>query len=256
MFYRFTRSGARIAVDLDGLYADQTIFFLGGSPALADMPLELLRRPGVVTIAVNNVPCVFPSPSLWLCTDKPPCFSPHIYASPEITKFTSISRRNEIVGETGKKVRDFPSMFFFGLSTDFNEQNILRPHRDLVWWKSVFPMALQLCWRLGFRRVFLAGCGFHSSGKVQYAWKTDLTDYQHRYSQRTYDRDLQSLRRMKPVFDRHGFQVISATPGSRANEFLDYTSLEDAVDQVTESLPPQADTTTLVHSSALTPPKR
>ena len=255
MFYRFTKSGSRIAVDFDGLYQDQTVFLLGGSPSLAKMPLELLRKPGVVTLAVNNVPCIFERPNLWVCADKPPCFSPHIYASPDILKFTSIGRCNAVVGETDKKIHQFPSMFFFGLYERFTIHNFLDPHRDIVWWKSVFPIALQLAWRLGFRRVFLVGCSFNGKSK-SYAWKTTLTDYEKNHSQRTYDTDIRRLEKLKPVFDAHNFEVVSSTPNGRANDLLGYVTLEEAVSMATESLPPQADTTTLLHSSALTPPKR
>ena len=252
MFYRYLKSETRVAVDLDGLYKGGTLFLLGGGPSLNDLDLDALRAPGIVTLAVNNVPTVFPSPNLWVCADKPPCFSPHIYASPEIVKFTSIARRNMIVGDTGKRVRDFPSMLFFGLTEGFTEATFLSSHRDIVWWKSVFPIALQLAWRLGFRRVHLVGCGFHSNGGDSYAWKTELTDYQRNYSQRTYNRDLERLRKLKPVFDRNGFEIISSTPDSRANAFLDYVPLGEAVECVRSTMPDAADTTKLAHSSSLT----
>ena len=252
MFYTYTQSGTRKAIDLDGLYEGQSLFLLGGSPTLAEMDLSVLRRRGVVTMGMNNVPCVF-TPHLWVCLDKPPCFSPHIYESPEIIKFTMISRRFEAVPTLDRQVYQCPSMFFFGTKEGFDAKNFLDVDRDICWWRSVFPAALQLAWRLGFRRVFLVGCGFHmprQEGK-QYAWKTTLSGDQVDYSQRTYSLDVDRLRLLKPTFELHGFQVVSCTSGSMAHGVIDYLPIEDAVSRVIGTKPPMADTTTLLHSSAL-----
>lgn len=254
MFYRYTKAACRIPVDLDGTYDGETLFLLGGSPSLRNMPLDLLRKPGIVTLGMNNVPCFFERPNLWVCADKPLCFSPHIFTSPEITKFTMISRRGLEVPDTGgRRIMDCPNVYFFGASENFTYQNFLDPARDLVWWRSVFPMALQLAWRLGFRRVYLVGCGFHmnkASGQ-QYAWSTKLTDDQAQYSHNTYSRDVDRLRNLLPTFSRKGFELLSCTPRSRANEFLTYVPLPEAVQEALRGKPVPADTSTLIHSSEL-----
>jgi hypothetical protein len=254
VFYRYTQAGARIPVDLEGLYQDETLFLLGGSPTLKDLDLELLLQAGVVTMGMNNVPTVF-KPSLWLCADKPQCFSPHIYTAPEIMKFNMISRRDLIVPGTQKRLRQCPSMFFFGArESGFTFNNFLDPAHDLVWWRSVFPMALQLAFRLGFRKVFLVGCGFHMPKEKgeQYAWNTELTKDQAQYSQNTYNRDLQRLKALKRTFDRGRFEVKSSTPGSKAHGILDYVPLERAVELALAGKPGAADTTRLWHSSEFT----
>jgi len=256
VFYRYTQSGARAAVDLDGLYAGESLFLLGGSPDLNDLPLDLLKNPGVITMGMNNVPCVF-KPNLWICADKPHCFSPHIYASPEITKFTPISRCEAVVPGTAKKVRQFPSFFFFGTTEKFTYQNFLDPHRDLVWWLSVFPMALQLAHRLGFSRVFLVGCSFRMSKKPgeQYAWSTKLTEDQAQYSRNTYSRDVDRIKGLLPTFQRKKFCLVSCTPDSATHGLIPYVPLAEAVAEVTEAKPQIADTTTLLHSSELKKPQ-
>jgi hypothetical protein len=253
VFYRFTKSGARIAVDLDGIYAGETLFLLGGSPQLNELPLGLLRQPGIVTMGMNNVPCTF-RPTLWAAADKPVCFSPHIYTDPGILKFTIISRTElEVPNTGGKRTREMPNMLFFGARETFTFKNFLDPHQDLVWWRSTFPIVLQLAHRLGFSDVFLVGCGFNmkkQAGK-QYAWDTGLTDGQANYSQNTYNRDVERLKALKPTFDYHGFRVRSSTPESAANEILGYVPLEEAVKEVLERKPRQAKAEELVHSSAL-----
>lgn len=253
MFYRYTKAGARISVDLEGLYEGETVFLLGGNPQLKELPLELLRQPGIVTLAMNNAPCVFERPTLWVTADRPECFSPHIYSCAETQKFAMISRRDIEVPQTGKKMRDFPSMYFYGANDSVTYENFLAPGRDMVWWRSVFPIALQLAHRLGFKRVFLVGCGFSMSqepGK-QYAWNTSLSPEQAQYSQGTYNKDLDRMRHLQPVFSRGGFVVTSSTPNSKANPIFGYTPLEEAVRLALEGKPRKSDTKALLHSSQL-----
>ena len=259
MFYRFTKSGARVAVDLAGAYDGETVFILGGSPKLRDA-IEDLSRPGVVTLAMNNVPTVFPRPTLWIGADKPACFAPSIYHDPAIQKFTIISRSNETVGvdePTRRLVRECPNVLFFGTREDVRVRDFLAPTRHLAWWSSVFPLALQLAWKLGFRRAVLVGCDFSMPRHDQYAWPTALTGSQRDYSQRTYDADVGRLSALAPHFRRHGYEVVSATPGSRANEVLDVVRLRDEVRRAVEGRDPStADTMKLAHSSELAPGAR
>jgi hypothetical protein len=235
------------------MHDGESLFLLGGSPSLRSLPLELLRKPGVITLGMNNVPCFFPRPTMWVCADKPLCFSPHIFTSPEITKFTMISRRGLEVPNTGKRIMDCPNVFFYGANDRFTFKNFLDPNRDLVWWRSVFPIALQLAWRLGFKKVYLVGCEFSMNKKSgeQYAWSTKLTEEQAQYSHNTYCKDVVRLRSLLPTFVRKGFEVISSTPESRANEFLSYVPLAQAVNEALKGKPVQADTGALVHSSLL-----
>jgi len=250
VFYRYTKGAARMACDLDGLYEGQDLYLLGGAPILKHLPLDQLRKPGIVTLAVNNVPYVFPKPRLWLALDKPVCFSPHVYMDPSITKFTTISRRDMRVYEEGPKVWQCPNLFMFGTKTDFTVQDFLRQDRDLVWWKSVFPCALQLAWRLGFKRIHLVGCSFElSESKKHYAWQTDNDDNEKNWSQRTYSNDLNRIRGLLPTFKKHGFELISCTPDSAANDLLPYVQLDSAVQATLSKLPRPADTMTLRHSS-------
>lgn len=253
MFYRFTKGGARVPVDLDGFYEGGSLFLVGGNPALKNMPLDLLRQDGVVTMGMNNVPCVF-RPNLWISADKPQCFSPHIYASPEILKFTMISRRDEEVPGGVGLLRRCPSTFFFGTSESFTVRNFLDPNRDLVWWKSVFPMALQLAHRLGFKKVFLVGCGFHMNKPhgEQYAWETKLTGDQVAYSHKTYSDDVNRVKGLLPTFAKSGFELISCTPRSAIHSAgVLYLDLAKAVESVLAQQPRRVETSGLTHSSLL-----
>jgi hypothetical protein len=231
-------------VDLDGFYQDQSLFIVGGGPSLADVDLDPLRRPGVITLGLNNTPLVF-KPNLWLGADEPSCFSPHLYALPEVTKLMPLGREEKLVG--GKLLREHPSCLFFGVNPGFKPSSFLTPNRDLVWWQSVFPMALQLAHRLGFREVFLVGCDLSYGGS--YAWESKADAKQAQYSQRTYDDDVARLGDLVPVFEAAGFGVTSCTPGSAAHAAgVPYAPLEEVVDSITVE---PADPRTLTHSSEL-----
>ena len=140
-------------------------------------------------------------------------------------------------------------MIFFGLDENVTVESFLRVRRDIVWWKSVFPAALQLAWKLGFRRVYLVGCGFHMTAERQYAWRTDLDEAERNWSQNTYNNDINRLKALKPIFDAAGFEVISSTPDSKANGILRYEPLLDAVTIAAAKV--RGDTTKLAHSSSL-----
>ncbi len=250
MFYRYTPSGTRIAVDLNGFYRGQTLFLLGGHPSLR-RATHMLGLPGVITLAMNNVPAIFPRPTLWVGTDKPSCFSPRLLSLPETIKFSMISRRDETLADSETKLRDLPGFLFFGANENAALDDFLSPARDLSWWKSTFPIALQLAHRLGFARVHLVGCGFSMDLQAgeQYAWTTDLTLEQVKYSRATYAADLKRLESLKPQFEAAGFAVVSSTPDSRANKILEYEDLLTAVHRVRDALPAPRAPTEFKHSS-------
>lgn len=249
MFYRW-RQGDLVPVDLNGLFQGESLFVLGGNPVLKDLPVDLLTQPGITTLALNNACCVV-RPNLWLGVDHPECFVPQAYTDPGVVKFTGVSRSGARVPGTGQKVRDCPGFFFFGVSEDFTYQTFLDDREDFVWWQSVFPIALQLAYRLGFRRVNLVGCGFNMNREAgkQYAWDTSLSEDQVRYSLKTYQLDLCRLLWLQPVFACNGLKVTSCTPGSLANSFLPFLPLEEAVRQSLDRQPDPIDTKELRHSS-------
>lgn len=255
ILYRYSPAGVRTAVDLGDIYRGQTVFLLGGNPALLDLPLEQLTLPGILTVGMNNVPLVFPRLTMWVTADRPECFSPLTWARPELLKVACLSRREILVPGTGRPVMDFPTTLFYGTADGVKPDAFMDPGSDLAWWRSVFPIALQLVVKLGATRVVLVGCGF-SQDHGTYAWPTNLTDEEARYSAETYMGDLERLRLLAPLLRSRGVEVVSATPGSLANEFLPVVSLESEVEAAQRALPPSVGPADLVHSSKLQPKPR
>ena len=66
-----------------------------------------------------------------------------------------------------------------------------------------------------------------------------------------FERDVDRLKALLPTFASRGFEVVSSTPRSRANAFISYVPLEQAVAEALVGKPVQSDTSTLIHSSEL-----
>ena len=246
MFFRYDK-GCRIPVDLDGMFSG-SCFIAGGAPSLLKENLELLKQPGIPVLSMNNTASRVPT-DFWLGLDKPVCYSPRILLNPKIMKFTMISRRNLAINEN--KMMDLPNMYFFGAHEKFNIHNFLEPSRDFWWAKNIFPVSLQIAYRLGFRRIYLIGCEFKITKESQYSYETSLNDYQVNYNQRLYNKTIEDMKLAKPYFKEKDFEIISCTPHSSLNEFYPTMSFEDVVKEMLKDFPKDYNTSKCVHSSEL-----
>ena len=247
MFFRYWK-GCRIPIDLDGIF-EGSCFIAGGAPSLLKENLELLKQPGITVISMNNTASRVPT-DFWVCADKPKCYSERILKDPKLMKFAMISRKDLMVGD--KKMMELPNMYFYGANDKyFNVYNLLNEHRDCAWWKNVFPITLQIAYKLGFRKVYLIGCGFKISKDAQYSYATNLTDHQVKYNTRTYNSFAEKMKLLKPHFKEKGFEVISCTPNSLLNDIYPTMSFEDAVEEALKDFPKKYNTTQCYHSSEM-----
>lgn len=251
MLYRWRQSNNILMMtDLADIFFGQTMFIIGGHPSIKNMPLDLLTQPGVLTMALNNVPFVFPKPTVWLTADKPSCYGGHIYHRPDIIKLARLDSSLDVPSGSDKQLRTFPNMLFYELNAEkYTPENFLSPGVDFAWQKSVFPISIQMAWRLGIRKLFLVGCAFWTSMAASYAWDVRLTEKQKTNNQLTYNADVSYFAGLKPYLDANGFEVISCTPDSRINDFCKFIPLAEAVESVKRTLPGPASTVQLLHSS-------
>lgn len=253
VFYRRLNDELFTAADLTGAFERSPIFILGGSPCLKTLPLDKLQESRLPTLALNNVVYSYPNPTMWLTADKPSCYASHFFARPDIIKFGYMNYRDDIVPATGRPFKDHPMMLFYTAVEAFSEECFFTNVPAVAWWKSVFPIALQVAWRLGARRVYLVGCSFMNNGPQPYSWETKLNRFQTLWSQATYDEDVARLKRLKPHFDEHEFQVFSCTPESRANKIFPMVKLADAIDYELMRLPNPVPPSQVKHSSDFRP---
>lgn len=247
MFYRFAKNDVRLAIDLDNLFLDEACFIVGGAPDAKQFGECVwgMETPRVPILAINNAATVVPA-TMWVGGDRPKCYSDSILMNPTIMKFGVISRRHDKIGE--RPWAEHPNTFFFGTKETFNHRNLLNHNRDLAWWKNTFFIALQLAHRLGFREVYLIGCGFNITKEQQYAWETQLSEEEVAWNRRLYEKSVQQLRDLVPHFVEKGFKVVSCTPDSRANEFLSYEDPANAWERMVQRIPSPS-TMELPHSS-------
>ena len=252
MFYRWREpNNILMMTDLANVYAGEDLFLLGGHPSLRDMQLEQLNGPGILTMALNNVPYVFPNPTFWLTADKPSCYGGHFFHRADIIKFARIDTSMEVATDTDRQLKTFPNMFFYELDGEgYDTKNFLSEGVAVAWWKSVFPIAIQLAWRLGFRRIFLVGCSFWTSVKKPYAWPVRISEAEKTANQLVYNSDIVRLKALKPHIEAMGLQIFSCTPNSRANELFKFLPLEEAAVEAVKHLPKPTPLSRLYHSSS------
>lgn len=250
MLYHYSKSGLRIPVDLDNLFEGGTVFIAGGCPSLLEEDLSKLTQPGIFVLAINNTPAVMPDGAVdaWIGSDKPDCYSKKILLDPTIMKFTVISRKELAVGD--KVWKELPNTYFFGTNDKFTEDNFLMQHRDFLWWKNTFFGALQLAYRLGFKKVYLIGCGFNVSNDKQYSYDFKLDEKERKINERLYNQSVERMKKLKPIMDAGGYKVISATKGSLLNGFYPVVSFDDAIEDALKEIPKDYELEKCVHSSA------
>lgn len=251
----FRRSGEDLytPVALDDSYSGCPVFVLGGNPILKDLPLDKLERSRLVTLALNNVPYTYPNPTMWLTADKPVCYGGHFFARPDIIKFAYMNYRDEVVQATGRPLKDHPMTLLYTAAEAMSYEDFFSDGPAFAWWKSVFPLSLQMSWRLGARRVYLVGCSFSTQQSRPYAWDAKLDGDQTKWSQMTYNQDIDRLRRLAPLFKSRGFEVISCTPDSKANGLFPYVPLGDAISYERGRRPRATPLGELKHSSEFRP---
>ena len=249
MFLERYHKGKRITVDLQGLYYGQSVFLIGGSPELWEhMCFPYFKENGIITMAMNNAGCSMIRPTMQVTADKPPCFSRRRLLDPGIMHFARGPFWKQEV-EEGKQWHQVPNTFFYPLNeaaeapTDFS--------KGLVWKRAVFPTAIALCLYLGFGRIYLCGCSFHRN-KGDYDTGIELTTEQGIWNDRVYGNTVNHMKEWVGSLRRVGVtEVISCTSDSRLNEFYDFMTLDQALDDEMRKMPENWDFDKLVHSSKL-----
>ena len=249
MFYKFNALNCRIPIDLDGTF-NGSCFLAGGHSSLANEDVALLNQPGIQTMAMNNTASVVPS-DFWIGCDQPMCYSPRILKDPKIMKFAMISRRNILAHDIDWKF--IPNTYFFGTTDKWDIHNFLNSNRDFVWWKNTFYIAIQLLYRLGFRKVYLVGCKFDmNNDDKQYSYNTKLDKDAVEWNQRTYGHIVKNMIKLKPHFEKKDFKLISCTPDSPLNKHYETMTFNEAVSDALTGFPKEYNIDKCVHSSFFT----
>jgi len=212
-------------------------------PSLADVDPTLLYRPGVVTIAVNRA---YPKvkPNYWIGMDHPSAFSHTLLWEPFVKLFRNSFAESLVLG---RKVCLCPNTHFIEIDpTAHPIQMFERRGHDVKFTAPLlnsFETALHFAVWIGAQRIHLVGCDF--GGGRDYHDGIVLTEEQRALNKRLYDAQARRLGLLRQEGEANGIQIISCTPGSKANDVLPYIPLAEALDATSSRVVPVAWTPTL-----------
>lgn len=244
---RYDTKRKRITVDLENFWSG-AVFLIGGSPELLKHPIQKLKRPGIVTMAMNNAACNLLRPTLHMTADKPPCYSMRRLLDPGIVHFArNVFWKQEL--PDGSWWADTENTYFYPL--DESAPDPTDYSKGLVWRKTIFPAAIALCMYLGFRRIYLLGCQF-STEKGDYDTGVTLNENERDWNRRVYGNTVNHMREWLPVLrSAHCPDIISCTNDSPLNDMYEFRRFEEAVDAECARLPVDWELDKVVHSSKL-----
>jgi len=248
----FTPEGMKRTVDLENIFQNRTAFLVGGAPSLREQPIELLEQRGVLTMAMNNAACHF-RPTLWVSGDDPRCYEPQILLDPTIMKFAPYVHAQQPA--VGAKYYQMPNTYFYIPEDGVPWDEYLSNRQRVPWYNNTLFVGIHILYRLGIRRIILAGSEFGFGGKGEmYAHKTELGDLERKWNLDLYNSLVRELRMLKPVLDKAGLILMDSSKNSRISQVYEHISLEDAVRYCREGFPEEmVDPGTLPHCSKFAP---
>lgn len=248
----YEQNGAKRLVDMQDIFKARTAMLVGGAPSLKEQPVELLEQRGVLTMAINNAALHF-RPTMWVSGDNPECYEPRLLLDPTIMKFAPVSYSQANI--LGTKYWKMPNIYFYMPEPNIPWDEYLSNRRGVPWYNNTLFVAIHTLYRLGIRRIILAGSdfGFSKSGDM-YAHGTSLGDLERKWNLDLYNGLVKELRMLKPVFERSGLELMDSSKNSRISQVYKHVSLEDAVKYCLEGFPAvNKDPKDLPHCSKFAP---
>lgn len=236
---------------LDGRFAGQKLFVVGGGPSLSGIDVSEMHRTRAMILAMNNAGAI-PGlrPHFWTCTDGAEHFHPNIWTDPAIRKIVPMKLGNDKIrrkrdgqfAPLGARVRECPSVSFFELGRRFDRRRFL-PEPCVTWGnppgvpcteghqsgRSVMLVAIKLAFVLGFSEVYLVGVDFRMEQARPYAFPQDknpVFDADGKMmsdpigtNNRSYRITADRLRAILPYTQRAGMSIWTANPESHLDVY-------------------------------------
>ncbi|HTN01229.1 MAG TPA: hypothetical protein VL132_05095 [Planctomycetaceae bacterium] len=162
LFHRLSTSGKQRSVWLEDQYAGttrSTCWLIGGGPSLSQLPTDQIAASPCPKLAVNLSGCGLIRPTFWTSYDPTVRFHRSIYLDAGITKFVHRRRAMDLVPETTFKVCECPATYVFDRDGARSYDHLLDPQAaGIIDWSDSLAQGIDILYRLGFRRLLLAGC--------------------------------------------------------------------------------------------------
>jgi hypothetical protein len=238
-------------INLHNLWYQSSAFLVCGGPSINQIPYEKLSDRGIVSLGINNIATKVPV-SAWCHTDGVRKFHHGLYFDPKCITFSPVIKFEDRViaklpdgsfSRTNKRLADCPNTFGFIRKPKFDPENFFNT-KYAQWGETKFPsvlstmfVGLRLLHYLGCQRVFLIGVDFEAQqGDQQYAFSQSKKG-----TPQAYLRYNKMLKKLKPIFDEHKFEVYNCNLNSKCTVF-DYISFDDAFKICKGVVPSKLDT--------------
>jgi len=210
-------------------------FLVCPGPSLKREPLDALRVSRLPVIAVNSAIATYDWPQWWVTLDSPAGFPPGILANPRVVKCLPIKCYRDVI--MGKCSCEHPSTLFYDTSPAFDIPGLLAPRSEYVHWKNTFFVALQLAYRLGFRRLYLVGVDLEISAERQYAHGNPMKAEDVERNQRLYTDTGVRMAELAPHLRAAGLTIYRCNAACPLPCY-DYRSLGEAIGREAAEIPP------------------
>ncbi|MEE8584540.1 MAG: hypothetical protein V3T83_06770 [Acidobacteriota bacterium] len=233
------------SLSLQGWFKGKSAFLVLCGPSLEALDLNELRRPGIVTMGVNNIWSLF-RPMLWTGVDRPGNFLDTGWKDASVIKLVPlghllrkndkrlrVKRRDGTLHPSKLWVSDMPSCLYYRRNEKFNPDTYL--DEPSVNWgchakvtdplgyrgcRSVMLAAVRLLYYLGIRRLYLVGADFKmEKGGPNYAFPQSRTASSVSGNNRTFKALNARFDALRPHFERRGFHVCNCLKGSGLQSF-------------------------------------
>ena len=161
LFFQLGTDRVEKQVDLEDRYSGpfgSACFLIGGGPSLLSVEREILRDSLVPKMCLNLSGSRIVRPNFWTSYDPTARFHRSIY----------LIRRDEICASTAGdglgaestfKVCECPNLYFFDRDSERGFDDFLSlGHPKIIDWADSMVQAIDILYRLGFRRIYLSGC--------------------------------------------------------------------------------------------------
>jgi hypothetical protein len=241
-------------------------FLVLGGPSLKSLPYHRLAERGVFSLAVNNVAGLVPV-NAFVCSDPPLKFHHGIFTDPTIIKLLP---HMKLRGRRGKLRRKHPDGTFEVLnirtadcpntwgfmrrcwlkcdetwftensaSWGNNRNGVTRTGEAKV--LATMLLGLRVLQYLGAKRIFLLGCDMYMSPTADltanYAFREDRDKGAVNSNNNQYKVINDYLCRLRPVFERFGFETYNCNRNSHLRAF-DYAPFDAALEVCRGLVPP------------------
>lgn len=162
LFYRLTTDQHVIPTAWEDACAGPmptACWLIGGGPSLAALPYTDIAKSPAPKMAMNLSGTKLIRPDFWTAYDPSIRFHRSLYLDAGVIKFLPRPRAMDLVPESTFKVCECPQTCFFDRDPHRGFHDFLsRTALGIVDWADSLVQAIDILYRLGFRKILLAGC--------------------------------------------------------------------------------------------------